>query len=209
MGKISSLALRPLSLNHSPRRHFSSPLSSASVTTPCAKCWARAEVLEKFSPSWCLGVRGRGCRRQVIPSSVLSAGSKWGNERFYRRGARTGLSRSRSQDSPRAVAFEMTARFGRRGRLYGGLSAPPRGVAALGSPPNQAYLDTRGFSWMTLSSQRLKASSSFFILQGRPAPFLYGGVSATPRQDSQGGSLRRVPPMYTAGSCYDNAMGLA
>ena len=72
-------------------------------------------------------------------------------------------------------------------------------------PPTQP-----GFSRMTLSSHRLKASSSFFTAKAGRHPFLRPrDVGTTPARQPGGSVLLQAPPMYTAGRCYDHDMGLA
>ena len=106
---------------------------------------------------------------EKILSSIPSARSECGNGNVLQAGDAL-WSLSLSHDSPWAVAFEMTAQFGRGGRLWRPLGAGPGGGGSW-KPPKPSR-DTRGFSRMTLSSHRLKASSSFFIRQGRPALIL-------------------------------------
>ena len=52
---------------------------------------------------------------------------------------------------------------------------------------------------MTLSSHRLKASTSFFTVKAGWRPFLQGGVSANTPADSQWAPLRRAPPFTRLG----------
>jgi len=144
---------------------------------------------------------------EKILSSIPSARSECGNGNVLQAGDAL-WSLSLSHDSPWAVAFEMTAQFGRGGRLWRPLGAGPGGGGSW-KPPKPSR-DTRGFSRMTLSSHRLKASSSFFTAKAGQHPFLRPrDVGTTPAGQPGGSVLLRAPPMYTAGSCYDNCMGLA
>ena len=67
-------------------------------------------------------------------------------------------------------------------------------------PPNP------GFSRMTLSSHRLKASTSFFTVKAGRRPFLHWRSFGKHRGGQPVGPFAEGAPIYTAGSCYDNSM---
>ena len=120
---------------------------------------------------------------EKILSSIPSARSECGNGNVLQAGDAL-WSLSLSHDSPWAVAFEMTAQFGRGGRLWRPLGAGPGGGGSW-KPPKPSR-DTRGFSRMTLSSHRLKASSSFFTVKAGRRSSWVRGTSARPRQAASG-----------------------
>ena len=84
----------------------------------------------------------------------------------------------------------------------------PGGWRLSEAPQNQARRDTRGFSRMTLSSHRLKASTSFFICQGWPMPVLVSkGVRRHPNKTARGAPYEGHPPCTRLGVAMTTPWG--